>query len=237
MNEVQNDYITIYNEVKDLVKNNGETKIKFIFQNGTSKTLRLFYSREGNLCYFPKRHRTTGYVLIDEYFYFVKGYEVISDKKDQKFPIDKYIDELTRWSKYVLKHHIPGIWEDLAKKAESVTVPKLVEYKMLYANEVNSEYDAWKKAGEFGLPMIERFKTITLKSAGCPEEYLEMIRKDIDTRKNFYYSWVKGYDVSVEGRQDEDTFRMWLSLEYRHTGNGHYYLLLDYEHAIFAEDD
>ena len=44
-----------------------------------------------------------------------------------------------------------------------------------------------------------------------------------------------GYDVSFE--YDPNRNKAWYSEEYRGCGNGHYYLALDYNAALFVEDD
>jgi hypothetical protein len=57
-----------------------------------------------------------------------------------------------------------------------------------------------------------------------------------DKHKSTY--WYGSYDYSIEVRKNQDgTLCGWYSAEYKGTGNGHYYLLLDAEHAIYYEDD
>ena len=52
------------------------------------------------------------------------------------------------------------------------------------------------------------------------------------------HRWYGSYDYSIEVRKNDDgTIYGWYSAEYKGCGNGHYYLLLDAEHAIFCEDD
>ena len=62
--------------------------------------------------------------------------------------------------------------------------------------------------------------------------------KDGDPDRHNGYKWYGGYDYSIEIRKNEDgTIIGWYSAEYKGCGNGHYYLLLDAEHAIYYEDD
>ena len=125
--------------------------------------------------------------------------------------------------------------QELKKNTESITDANLILLK-LCSDEIHSHYDAWKRAGEIGLPKIEGFKTTTLKTAKCP--YLKEIKKAFEEKRSFNYHWRGSYDYSAEGRlEDSGEFNAWFSMEYKGCGNGHYYLLLDGMHAIFAEDD
>ena len=68
-------------------------------------------------------------------------------------------------------------------------------------------------------------------------EIIEQVKAgEPDKHKSFY--WYGSYDYSIEVRKNEDgTIIGWYSAEYKGCGNGHYYLLLDAEHAIYYEDD
>ena len=93
--------------------------------------------------------------------------------------------------------------------------------------------------------MHDYYKTTTIKSnkpkVGGYDAYAECIKNiksHLDNKEDFVYRWQSGYDVTVEGRVfDDGSYKAWLSLEYRNCGNGHYYLLINDNNAIFAEDD
>lgn len=68
----------------------------------------------------------------------------------------------------------------------------------------------------------------------------EMQKKSLHTameaHKDYYTGRVcAGYDVSAEYKAKER--KGWYSEEYRNCGNGHYYLMLDKDYAVFYEDD
>lgn len=68
-------------------------------------------------------------------------------------------------------------------------------------------------------------------------EIIEQVKQgEAGKYKTFY--WYGNYDFHIEVRKNDDgTIYGWYSAEYKGCGNGHYYLLLDAEHAIYCEDD
>jgi len=67
---------------------------------------------------------------------------------------------------------------------------------------------------------------------------LDNIKNHLDNKEGFSYSWESGYDVTVDGKLcDDEIYRAWFSLEKRGCGNGHYYLLINENQAVFSEDD
>lgn len=68
----------------------------------------------------------------------------------------------------------------------------------------------------------------------------ERIKEAMNNRTNISERAYTGYDVSFELRQPDEKnsyIRAWYSEEYRGCGNGHYYLALSENCAIFGEDD
>lgn len=68
-------------------------------------------------------------------------------------------------------------------------------------------------------------------------EIIEQVKQgEAGKYKTFY--WYGSYDFYIEVRKNDDgTIYGWYSAEYKGCGNGHYYLLLDAEHALYCEDD
>lgn len=68
-------------------------------------------------------------------------------------------------------------------------------------------------------------------------EIIEQVKQgEAGKYKSFY--WYGSYDFHIEVRKNDDgTIYGWYSAEYKGCGNGHYYLLLDAEHALYCEDD
>lgn len=68
-------------------------------------------------------------------------------------------------------------------------------------------------------------------------EIIEQVRQG-EAGKYKTFRWYGNYDYHIEVRKNDDgTIYGWYSAEYKGCGNGHYYLLLDAEHAIYSEDD
>lgn len=66
-------------------------------------------------------------------------------------------------------------------------------------------------------------------------EIKERLAAAMERKENFNERAYTSYDVSVE--YNPDTKRAWYSEEYKGCGNGHYYLALDANTAVFCEDD
>lgn len=64
------------------------------------------------------------------------------------------------------------------------------------------------------------------------------VQEAVANKKGYATTWRNGYDNSIEilPRESEGLCG-WYSEEYRNTGNGHYYYLLDDKHTLFGEDD
>ena len=63
----------------------------------------------------------------------------------------------------------------------------------------------------------------------------EEIREHIISKKELRFMHTVGYDVSFE--YNAELGKAWYSEEYRGCGNGHYYIALDNNVALFCEDD
>lgn len=73
------------------------------------------------------------------------------------------------------------------------------------------------------------------------EYTLEQIKEHMEKGEKYTTSGRNGYDVSFEYKpaslSEDGKARAWYSEEYRGCGNGHYYLALDDQHALYYEDD
>lgn len=64
------------------------------------------------------------------------------------------------------------------------------------------------------------------------------VQEAVANKKEYATKWRNGYDNSIEiSPRESEGLCGWYSEEYRNTGNGHYYFLLDDKHALFGEDD
>jgi hypothetical protein len=161
---------------------------------------------------------------------------------EKNSPLDVYIRGLIDYRNYVIKYHTEGIWDDVYERTKNITDDKLVALK-LFTDEIKTEYDAWKKSNEFGLPRLIN-KTTTLKRIDVNPSHRKYAEYAIDKIKNiedFSCRWavrkISPYvlrEIVVIGKRDE-TYRAWLVVK-----NGDYldgiYSLLDGNHAVIAED-
>lgn len=63
----------------------------------------------------------------------------------------------------------------------------------------------------------------------------ERIKKALDEKQRFVFNARTSYDTSFEYRPEDG--KAWYSEEYKDCGNGHYYLALDHNTALFCEND
>lgn len=89
---------------------------------------------------------------------------------------------------------------------------------------------------------IDGLSECKLKSTyfgGCNARYKEKIKEHIARKENLTLRAYTNYDVTFEMDFDrEDGIpRAWYSEEYRNCGNGHYYLAVSENCAIFCEND
>lgn len=70
------------------------------------------------------------------------------------------------------------------------------------------------------------------------ESETRLLEEVIKGKSDYCHSWRNGYDSSAEVKMcDDGKYRGWYCREYKGCCNGHYYLLLDWKHAIYYEDD
>ena len=140
-----------YKELYDSVKKNGKSKVILTLKDGKKMIKRFFTSSSGSLCVMRKGYRRYGYSIYKDYFDDAVKVEIV--KEERKSDVEWYIEDLLKWKRYVLKYRVDGVWNSLKKEAESITDANLILLK-LCSDEIHSHYDAWKRAGEIGLPMI-----------------------------------------------------------------------------------
>ena len=81
-----------------------------------------------------------------------------------------------------------------------------------------------------------KIKSMNFGSKTANEEYKSQIKKHIEAETAYSITRVRtNYDVSFEYNPDKK--KAWYSEEYKNCGNGHYYIALDHNTALFVEDD
>jgi hypothetical protein len=185
---------------------------------------RLFYRESDDLvCHFAKGSRTRGH----------RFEHMWGDVKRLLIP---YNDEReTAWKEV----------QKFRKQAERATFtnPFIRDCLKVPATREQWEADGRKDAYQYNLTTgckitgdLVSIEAICRHYNEDPEQIRELIR----ARENFStsrFDW-NGYDGRIEFKRDENgDFRGYLSKEYRGTGNGYYYLLINDEYFIGYDID
>lgn len=208
-------------------------------KSGVKEVARFAISTQGGLIRMLKGSSRRG-----EYVYslWLDAFAVrfIIDRRKLMSPVDRYADKLRKWSAYVIKHRHPNVWEELETDALKVTDERIYQFCSDLANK-ESSHDVWEAARSYELPRIEAYKTLTLTSCKLPSymsDVPDRITKAMDKKEWFSFHWTSNYDYHASGEFGGDgLYRAWLSQEFKGCGNGHYWLLLNGNNAIFCEDD
>lgn len=83
--------------------------------------------------------------------------------------------------------------------------------------------------------LVNPLKVKRMNFGNNNEAELEQIQKALNTKTRYTTTGRTSYDVSFEYNPTVD--RAWYSEEFKGCGNGHYYLALNHEYAVFYEDD
>ena len=120
-------------------------------------------------------------------------------------------------------HHYLALGKYAREKNLTLVLENNYKTTTVRANKPVRKY-SYHRNGHYGFDQYELFE--------------QNIKKHLENKEAFRYTWRSGYDVSVSGAVCNDgVYRAWLSLEYRGCGNGHYYLLINENSAVFAEND
>ncbi len=157
----------------------------------------------------------------------------LSLKIDYRTPAERYIEEAYKYARYFEKYSHPNLWPRLREKIRNFKEKGDIE-SFLNDPDIKSRYDAWDKSRKYdNILTIETYKTTTLKTWGFTDHDIQLLKEAIENRKDVYVFSYKKYDATASIERDKG----FLSLEYRGLGNGHYYILIDEQHALFEEDD
>jgi hypothetical protein len=227
-------HTALENILKDKIneKGGGQVKAKILTKAGNSSIERFaLASGRENVIVMMKGKKRFGKLLAS----IIDDIDDVTGIQFYEESSTSYADDLENKQKYILKNIHPNLWSDL-KSDYLFSAEKLQRFRV--ASRGLDHFESWKLAGEQGLPKIEQHKTITMQSAGMPEYAQRSLAKAIDEKQDYRYSWVYGYDCSVETKMSEDgIYRGWFSQEFKGTGNGYYWLLISPTQAIFAERD
>ena len=131
------------------------------------------------------------------------------------------------------------------------SIKKILEKSWLWANlldsvnyiidnytlddEVNT--GLWDYCHEHKITTLSWYDCISrpFKIKSFSKEYLELIKKQYDAwvKDHYYTYWSYDYSIAT----DPESKKAWYSAEYKWCWNWHYYLMLDWDTAMFYEDD
>ena len=214
----------------------GPIPASITYANGATDNVRLAISTGGSLIRMLKRSRRRGtYVRASDGLASITL--TLPNEETPTTAAQQYADNLRHYRDYFLKNAWPQLWSNIREQLEAVSDEDLTGF-VAAGVDCPTSFEAWQLAGKMGLPTIEKHKPTTLKSCKAPAWVAEDVRRAMTAGADFSHSWRGSYDYSVRGRNcDDGIYRAWLSAEYKGCGNGHYYLLISPERAIFCEDD
>jgi hypothetical protein len=191
------------------------------FQTQTQK-YRLFTAQGGTICFYSKGSSRRGFMLLESHLEGFRKYNMLKELSDEDAAwkiIDKYRSYAEKAS---FNNSFIQSCLDLPKTREQW---ELDGSKSLYdygvTTGVAKEGDVVTIAGlkkAFRIqPIIDAIKNKTNYDSG---------------RQDF-----RGYDATVTIKFENGMLRGYLALEYRGTGNGHYYLLINDDCFIYYDKD
>lgn len=255
--DVRNNVESIRKKVETLLKG-GARKVRVTMYDGSTQTMRIFKSMQGNICYFARRSSRRGYALpLDQII-------DVAPIKSRKSPEQKWRDA---WEKVIARLEKSGLWESRIpeiKAALSMGYDRIqkayqeywdISYKQ---NEREAsekaylaKYPELVKTDEEGkqhidtsvlwyhhcMPKVKKMRFTPTRRWYTEENehILARIQEKMDRKEKYRTSGRASYDVSFE--YNPEINRAWYSEEYKGCGNGHYYIALDATHALFCEDD
>lgn len=222
-----------FNSVSALIaeeKKNGRNEFRVTGTDGKVNRMRLFLSSGGNIAFFKPHSRRHGYVLnLDAVsaVHPVQHREVSFEDQFRK-NAHKLFDILTA----------SGLWANISRQIQDAEF----EYdKFTESGKRNTEF-----AREIADWNVKRMDFRRISDGDSVNEYYRAeILRSMTNGENYRTGRISGrkYDVSFQldnGHTENNSDgikRAWYSEEYRGCGNGHYYLAIDHERAIYYEKD
>ncbi|MEM5807062.1 MAG: hypothetical protein QW474_01595 [Candidatus Aenigmatarchaeota archaeon] len=199
-----------------MIEDNGDgAKNLFIFEKGS----RIWGRRYSQLDFLSKIEKIVVYVE--------------NQKEKWERDIKRVIEYLTQ----------SGLWSDIredALKALEIGYEKINKVYNLYWEWDYNEKDRKLKELDprFNTQILYYLRDLKIKKMNFGdnnEQKLQLIKEAMDNKRPIEVYGITQYDVSF--RYDPETQRAWYEEEYKGKGNGHYYIALNNQYALFWEDD
>ena len=236
--------LTFFNE------QNSHPKAIGIYADGTKVKLRLFKSKDNQICAYAKYRKRYGHALYNMNFVDILPLNACVRKSDEK----KWQDS---WKKVKAKLEASGLWKELVKEIDTtldigyekmqlsynkyweiqdeeqkIVFLKTIDKRLIGINDAGKEYT--KSSLIWSYAKLPKVKKMYFGKYKTPE-VLDRIQKAIQEKKEISEYGQASYDVSFH--YNPKSSRANYSEEYRGCGNGHYYIALNASHALFIEDD
>jgi hypothetical protein len=223
-------------QVLDIVRNSNTNTFKaVVFDNGkeVKKQVRIFIAAGDTPCIYLKgSHRRGTYMYCPEYISLAPV-----TKEDYLVRVRKFMEKVVRiLSKSGMWPNMKRSYELLLTLDDKALQSVLDNYDMrnklseLFGEEVYLYVDSLLYSSQKGVKAI--------KFDEYDHEYTNRVKEAIQSKEDYTLRWTKKYDYTLDIRKDsKGNVCGNYSEEYLGCGNGHYYYLIDENHAIFGEDD
>ena len=232
-----------FDEIKSLLGDR-VVRVRVTCSNGNKYIKRLFISNDGGfVCECMKFSKSKGYIVPQD----VYTNEWVSMAK---VGASASVDKVNRMKKRATDAYKmlseSGLWPDIKREIEEFLklsdedIRKDFVEMGVYALYQAKKYDWYATYQVFGEFLKDKcWKSISFDKWDTSKQLvLTNVQNAISLKRDFSHRWRNNYDNSLEVNFNKDGIgRAWYSEEYKNCANGHYYLLFDYNHAIFYEDD
>lgn len=209
------------------------------YADGSIREANLFTTPNGKPCEYNPRSRRRGHYLNTDGIVKIEPKEkpvVDIVKKTRKFLIKvcKYLEASGLWPDVLSDFKcLLNADDEILKQMLSGTLSWTEEYEMCKSIGMDVRFggiDDLRTTVEKGIKSINYYKW-------DKETTASKFAEAIANKEEWSHAWRKGYDNSISCRMYNGRMVAHYSEEYKNCGNGHYYIVIDVNHAIFGEDD
>jgi hypothetical protein len=244
-------------KLKEIMGEKFRREVLFVKKNGEKVKKRIALGSSGDFIEIPKGKRSFGYAI--DYQEYVDVIDISKKPEDEKAAWEKQV------RKIIDKLGKSGLWPEV--KQDAITVLDIGFDKLMkacdqywvdnegcdyYRNksvnaerirqidprlvDANDKGEVWAKTSLLWEPFGHKVIKIKKMNYGSRNEII--FREIADAMKNkqpYRARAYTSYDVSFD--YDPSKNRASYAEEFRNCGNGHYYIALDEQYALFMEDD
>ena len=234
-------------EIKTIVTNNHAKPYRVNLIGGGSKIVRLWKTDDGCIAILDKGKKTWGHVLSSWSDHYEDWATLRLVEHNE---IDYYKRFVKRATDALKMLNESGLWGSIKECIEHFFELPETEQRELVNDIITDSYEKFYKQtwgdGKYAWVRCHQvFCTFTNKRCWKSiawhkwerERMSAEVTECIKNGTEFHRRWENGYDNTVEISSLNGEKLAWYSEEYRHCGNGWYYLMFDATHAIFYEKD